>query len=126
MTRTIAIMLAAFALLSGATRAIAQNSIELKSSARLASGTALTLAQVAVLKGPDVEPLADVVVVPAEAAKDPTSDAVMLTPEHIRQAIDQARTVNWGQIMLRGSRCTVLPPLAAPAKQEAAQQVFLQ
>jgi flagella basal body P-ring formation protein FlgA len=115
-------MLAAFVMLMGATRALAQNSIELKSSARLASGTALTLSQVAVLKGPDVEPLADVVIIPAEAAKNPTNDSATLTPEHIRQAIDQSRTVNWGRIMLRGSRCTVLPPLGTPAKRDSAKR----
>jgi flagella basal body P-ring formation protein FlgA len=118
MTRTLAILISILGVLLGAPRSLAQNSIELRSSARLSAGSPLTLAEVASLRGAEAEALAGVIVVPESATHDPNATAITLTLEHLRQAIDQTQSVNWGSIMLRGSRCTVLPPAAAPARRE--------
>lgn len=121
------VLITILGVLLGARIALAQGSIELRTSARLDPERPLTLGDVAILKGPDAEGLADVVVLPAGGrvgapSHDANGSPVTLSLESVRQAIDQDRHVNWGRLLLRGSRCAVLPPIDSAPRPETTKK----
>ncbi|MBX3378199.1 MAG: flagellar basal body P-ring formation protein FlgA [Phycisphaeraceae bacterium] len=90
-----------------------QGLIEMKSVARVAPGSPVTLADVATLSGDEAIALAHVEVLPATPAPS------RLTIAQLRRRLGEERGVNWGRITLRGSTCTVqaldpAPKSAAP------------
>lgn len=82
-----------------------QSVIELRSSAHIAPGAAVTLAQVAHLDGVDALALAGLVL---------PADDRSITLDEVRKAADAAGRVNWGRITLRGSTCEIQAPATAP------------
>jgi flagella basal body P-ring formation protein FlgA len=90
-----------------------QGLIEMKSVARVAPGSPVTLADVATLSGDEAIALAHIEVLPAAPAPS------RLTIAQLRRRLGEERGVNWGRITLRGSTCTVqaldpAPKSAAP------------
>jgi flagella basal body P-ring formation protein FlgA len=113
MSRFLAAILALLTLAPGAG---AQSVIELRSSARIPDGMAVTLSQIAILTGPEAVALAGLALSPAT---QPPASQPSITAEQVRQAIDaQAATtktrVNWGRLSLRGSACLILSGQTAP------------
>lgn len=101
---------AALALLWTAS-ACADGSITLKTSVRITADTPIRLGDIAVLRGPESEPL---------GALDLTQHAARdgrISLHEIRDAINASHTVNWGRLSLSGSECriTVVAPGAAHA-----------
>lgn len=88
-------------LLSSASALRAQTTIELRSSAAIKAGSAITLADIADITGDDSDHLRDAVVLDAPAARH-----VEVSLQQVRTVLD-ARKVRWGRTTLRGSACTV-------------------
>jgi flagella basal body P-ring formation protein FlgA len=115
MTRQLHLVLAVvLGVLALALPARAQSTIELRSVARVAPGTALTLGQVAILTGPEAAELAGVPL--ATTSEQPGT----ISLEEVRHAIESHAKVNWGRISLRGSLCSIAAadpstPAARPA-----------
>lgn len=90
-----------------------QAMIEMKSAARIAPGSAVTLADVATLSGDEAIALAHIEVSPATPAPS------RLTIAQLRRRLGEEEGINWGRITLRGSTCSVhvmdsTPKSAAP------------
>lgn len=100
-------LLSILALLLLAPAALAQSTIELRPSARVAPGETATLEQVATLDGPEAVALADMpVAAPGQAS---------VSLDEVRKALDAKTRVNWGRITLRGSSCSLASgPARAP------------
>lgn len=97
--------------------AAGQGVIELRSSARAEPGAAVRLADIARLDGPDAAALADLEVLPSQGVKGATRSVDV---EHLRELIDgSGRGVNWGRLVLRGQRCTVLAGEETPRVERA-------
>lgn len=79
----------------------AQSTIELKSAARVATNSPVTLADVATLSGDDAIALAELEVFP------PVSVPTRISIAQLRRRLEDERRINWGRITLRGSSCTV-------------------
>lgn len=95
--------------------ALGQGTIELRSSARASGeGGVVRLSCVAVLRGPEAESLAAVEVLRLRGPGERLVAPVTIDVEQVRQAIDRSGSVNWGRLVLRGSRCVVLPSGEAP------------
>lgn len=91
--------------------AAAQSVIELRTTARAASGAPVTLAQVASLTGAEALALGAVKVAELNA-----SGQKVVTLQEIRRALDAQGRINWGRITVRGSKCTISIAQDAPAK----------
>jgi flagella basal body P-ring formation protein FlgA len=113
--------------LSGAS-ALAQTTVTLLASIELPPADAgtprpLTLADVAILDGPDADALARIVLVENPRSRAATSSpGFQLDVAEVRDALTAAK-VHWGKTALRGSRCYVKLPLppADPANAGAAR-----
>lgn len=103
-------------LVASAKSALAQSVIELRSNAKVASGTPITLSQVAILTGSDAEAFGGV------AISTPANGQKAITIQDVRRALDGQGRVNWGRIMLRGSRCSILMAEVSATKTIAAQK----
>jgi flagellar basal body P-ring formation protein FlgA len=114
--RLVSLMIGAVVALLART-SFAQSSIELKSSARVQPGAAVTLAEVATLSGDDAIALASVNVLP-EGAGRPSK----LSIQDLRRILSTQASVNWGRITMRGSMCVLAAPAPAP---KAAPTAFM-
>lgn len=75
--------------------------------ARVTGGAGVRLAQVADVDGPEADRLGAVVVLPADGGRaSAVGGRVSLTVAQVREALDR-EAVNWGQVALRGSTCSV-------------------
>ena len=92
-----------------AAAARAQSTIELLPFAHAESGAPVTLAQVAMLSGPDAVNAGATVLVPAM----PADGDVTLNVERIRQQLSAVK-VSWSRTSLKGGQCVVQARAAAP------------
>lgn len=104
------------------THAASPTQITLRAVSRLEESRAIALADVAHITGPDAPILSQVIIIP-----DPSTERLnpqgwlIITPEHLRRAIDEHANVNWGRVVISGSTCAVrvvtprVPPPAATA-----------
>jgi flagella basal body P-ring formation protein FlgA len=88
--------------------AVAQSTIELRSSAKVAPNAAVVLSQIATLNGSDADALADVSILPGGSAR-----GANVTIREVRRALDSQGMINWGRVTLRGSVCTLVAPVEA-------------
>jgi flagella basal body P-ring formation protein FlgA len=95
------VWLAGAILLAGAARA---DEVILRATARVAPGTAATLADVAKLSGASAEALGDTVIVPASQIGAGWTSVDL---ERVRAALEARGGVAWGLLSLRGSACAV-------------------
>lgn len=114
-SRLLSLIVSLVALLASADFARSQSTIELRSTVKAATDAPITLATVAILSGSDAETLGNIEL----AGPAGGSGQRVITVQDVRRAIDEHGKVNWGRIMLRGSRCTVLTA-APPAKSVSA------
>lgn len=91
-----------FASLPHAGAAVAQTSIELRSSVALKAGAPITVGDVADVEGEDAETIVGVVV-----ERDPPSRSFDINVKGVRAALDAAKAVRWGKTTLRGATCSV-------------------
>lgn len=107
MARSMNWRMCCFWLIAVAQATVAQSSIELRQSARITPGTAISLSQVARLTGPDAVALGDVQIRDAEHAA--TGE---VTVEDVERALNAAGKLNWGRIAVRGSKCVLTVPVS--------------
>lgn len=108
MTRRIAAVLIGLTAFGAAGAARADGTVELRSSVRVAADAPVTLADLAILTGPDAERLARVVII-EDIASEPTPGAGWLRVgvDRVRDVLGGQPGVNWGRLSLRGVACSV-------------------
>ncbi len=90
--------------------AAAQTSVQLRQSARVQPGAAVTLGDAAFLSGPEAEKIAQIVLIAAEHR----SSTPTLGIDQVRRILRaHPEPINWGLLTISGSTCTIMDPLAA-------------
>lgn len=114
------VFLALLVVMSVVSLARGQDSVELRSSARVDGKAAVLLRDVAELKGEAAKAVGDVVVLdklPAGEGEGVAWPSVDIAT--VRRALEARGGVNWGRLMLRGSSCALRRPVAEVAKAPA-------
>lgn len=112
------VFLALLVVMSVVSLARGQDSVELRSSARVDGKSAVLLRDVADLKGEAAKAVGDVVVLEKLPAGEGEGAALWPTVDiaQVRRALEAKGGVNWGRLMLRGSSCVLKRPVAEVAK----------
>ncbi len=118
--RRIAGLIGLFALLWGSTHAHAQSAIRLRTLATVAPGAPVTLADIAVLSGPEAERFSGLTILPAMDGK---SGSARIDISRVRKEVQRQPRVNMGRLSMTGSSCivrTVAAPAPSPTTPQAA------
>lgn len=103
-----AIVTACFVTLVATAATWAQNSITLRQRVNMDGEAAVTVADVARVRGEDSDRIGRVVVVEAEQIRPGTTTQVDV--EDVRRVLSELDGFNWGEVTIRGSHCDVVTP----------------